>query len=86
MRCMFSKLMLTEANTLFIDQPTNHLDLESIQSVNKGLKAFKGSLLMTSHDHRLLNTVTDKQIILGETGAYEYNGGFDEYLNNTKVR
>lgn len=86
MRCMFSKLMLSEANTLFIDQPTNHLDLESIQSVNKGLKAFKGSLIMTSHDHRLLNTVTDKQIILGETGAYEYNGGFDEYLKNDKAR
>jgi ATPase subunit of ABC transporter with duplicated ATPase domains len=86
MRCMFSKLMLSEANTLFIDQPTNHLDLESIQSVNKGLQAFKGSLIMTSHDHRLLNTVTDKQIILGETGSYEYNGGFDEYLQNEKVR
>ena len=86
MRCMFSKLMLKEANTLFIDQPTNHLDLESIQSVNKGLKEFKGSLLMTSHDHRLLNTVTNKQIIIGRNGSYEYNGGFDEYLSNEKVR
>jgi ATPase subunit of ABC transporter with duplicated ATPase domains len=86
MRCMFSKMMLSEANTLFMDQPTNHLDLESIQSVNKGLKAFKGSLIITSHDHRLLNTVTDKQIIIGRSGSYQYNGGFDEYLSNEKVR
>jgi ATPase subunit of ABC transporter with duplicated ATPase domains len=78
--------MLSEANTLFMDQPTNHLDLESIQSVNKGLKAFKGSLVMTSHDHRLLNTVTDKQIIIGRSGSYQYNGGFDEYLSNEKAR
>jgi ATPase subunit of ABC transporter with duplicated ATPase domains len=86
MRCMFSKLMLTEANTLLIDQPTNHLDLESIQSVNKGLREFKGALLMTSHDHRLLNTVCNKQVILGDLGSYTYEGTLDEYLENDRVR
>ncbi len=86
MRCMFSKLMLTEANTLLIDQPTNHLDLESIQSVNKGLREFKGALLMTSHDHRLLNTVCNKQVILADLGSYTYEGTLDEYLENDRVR
>ena len=86
MRCMFSKLMLSEANTLIIDQPTNHLDLESIQSVNKGLKEYKGSILIASHDHRLINTICNKQIILGKNNAYEYNGSFDEYLSNEKVK
>ncbi|MCK5732300.1 MAG: ATP-binding cassette domain-containing protein, partial [Tenericutes bacterium] len=86
MRCMFSKLMLTEANTLLIDQPTNHLDLESIQSVNKGLKEFKGALLMTSHDHRLLNTVCNKQVVLGDLGSYTYEGTLDEYLDNDRVK
>ena len=86
MRCMFSKLMLAEANTLLIDQPTNHLDLESIQSVNKGFKEFKGALLLTSHDHRLLNTVCNKAVILGDLGSHTFEGTLDEYLGNERVK
>lgn len=82
MRCMFSKLMMSKANTLLIDQPTNHLDLESIQSVTKGLQNFKGSILIVSHDHTLLSSVTNKVIHLQEDNALIYNGNFDDYLDN----
>jgi len=86
MRCMFSKLMLSEANTLLIDQPTNHLDLESIQSVNRGLDDFQGAIIMTSHDHSLLNTVCNKQIVLKSQGSYEFIGTLDEYFEIEKTR
>ena len=86
MRCMFSKLMLSDANTLLIDQPTNHLDLEAIQSVNKGLEEFKGALIMTSHDQSLLNTVCTKQVVIGDLGAFEYDGTLDDYLTNERVK
>lgn len=84
MRCMLSKLMLSHANTLLLDQPTNHLDLESIQSVNVGLDRFNGSLLLTSHDHSLLSSVCNKMIIVGPKGAHVYNGDFESYLKNPK--
>lgn len=85
MRCMFSKLMMAEANTLFIDQPTNHLDLESIQSVNKGLIEYKGALILTSHDHRMLNTVCTKVVEVGPKGSLMYEGTFDEYFSNERI-
>jgi ABC-type multidrug transport system ATPase subunit len=80
MRCMFSRLMLSEANTLIVDQPTNHLDLEAIQSVNTGLKEYKGSMLLSSHDHSLLSSVSNKVIVIGELGSYTFDGEFDNYL------
>jgi len=86
MRCMFSKLMLTEANTLLVDQPTNHLDLESIQSVNKGLLEYQGALIMTSHDHKMLNSVCNKVVEIGRYGSYVYEGTFDDYLDNERIR
>ena len=86
MRCMFSRLMLKEANTLIVDQPTNHLDLEAIQSVNTGLKEFKGALLLSTHDHSLLSSVTNKVIEIGEIGAYTYNGFFDNFLTNEQAK
>ena len=86
MRCMLSKLMLSEVNTLLVDQPTNHLDLESISSVNKGLKEYKGAILLVSHDHRLLNTVSNKVVEIGELGSYTFNGMFDDFLNSEKVK
>ena len=85
MRCMFSKLMLTKANTLFIDSPTNHLDLESIQSVNKGLESFKGSLVLTSHDHKLIQSVCNKIIEIGNIGSYTHEGDFDTFLGNERI-
>jgi len=81
MRCMFSRLMLSEANTLLIDQPTNHLDLEAIQSVNNGLKEFKGSLLLSTHDHSLLSSVANKVVTIEENGAITFEGDFDQYLS-----
>jgi ATPase subunit of ABC transporter with duplicated ATPase domains len=86
MRCMFSRLMLSEANTLIVDQPTNHLDLEAIQSVNTGLKAFKGALLLSSHDHSLLATVTNKVVEVGRKGAYTFDGDFDVFLSSEKAK
>ena len=86
MRCMLSKLMLSEVNTLLVDQPTNHLDLESISSVNTGLKEFKGALLLVSHDHRLINTVTNKVIEVGDFGSYTFEGVFDNFLNSEKAK
>ncbi len=86
MRCMFSKLMLAEANTLFVDQPTNHLDLESIQSVNKGLVDFKGALIMTSHDHKMLNSVCNKIVEIGINGSYQVESTFDDYLDNERIK
>jgi ATPase subunit of ABC transporter with duplicated ATPase domains len=86
MRCMYSKLMLSQANTLIIDHPTPHLDLEAIISVNNGLKDYKGSLIMTSHDHKLLQTVCNKIIEVGELGSYTYEGTFDEYIENDDIK
>ena len=80
MRCMLSKLMMSQANTLLIDQPTNHLDLEAIQSVNQGFTNYKGSLLISSHDHSLLSSVTNKVVRILDDGVFVYEGGFDDYL------
>lgn len=82
MRCMLSKLMLAEANALLIDQPTNHLDLESIQSVNNGLNNYKGSLILTSHDHSLLSSVCTKVLEISTNSCFVFEGTFDDYLNN----
>ena len=86
MRCMYSKLMLSHANTLIIDSPTPHLDLESIVSVNNGLTDYKGAIIVTSHDHKLLQTVCNKIIEVGELGAYSYEGTLDEYINNDDIK
>jgi ATPase subunit of ABC transporter with duplicated ATPase domains len=86
MRCMYSKLMLSHANTLLIDSPTIHLDLEAIQSVNKGLEEFKGSIIVSSHDHKLLETVCNKVIEIGDLGSYTYEGSFDEYIDNQDIK
>lgn len=56
-RCMLSRMMLSGANVILLDQPTNHLDMESIQAVNKGLIAFPGNILLASHDHEMLQSV-----------------------------
>ena len=85
MRCMFSKLMLSQGNTLIIDSPTNHLDLESIQSVNNGLEDYKGAIIVASHDHNLLQSVCNKIVEIGDIGAYSYEGTFDEYFGNPQI-
>ena len=80
-RCMMSKLMLSGANVLIMDDPTNHLDIESITSLNKGMKEYKGALLFSSHDHELLSTVANRIIEFNEDGKYvDKMMNYDEYL------
>ncbi|MEG0283947.1 MAG: ATP-binding cassette domain-containing protein [Erysipelotrichales bacterium] len=86
MRMMFSRLMLQEANTIILDQPTNHLDLESITAVNDGLKAFKGSLLFTSHDFSFIETLANKVVEITPKGCVVYSGTFDEFLENENIQ
>ncbi len=70
-RCMLSKLMLSNANVLVLDDPTNHLDLESITSVNKGLEKFPGVLLFTSHDHEFISTIANRIIEITPNGIMD---------------
>ena len=80
-RCMLSKLMLSGANVLILDDPTNHLDIESITSLNKGMKEFKGAMLFSSHDHELLSTVSNRIIEFKEDGKYiDKQMNYDDYL------
>jgi len=80
-RCMLSKMMLSGANVLVMDGPTNHLDLESITSVNEGLKRFKGTLLFTSQDHQFVQTVANRIIDINSTLVEDKYISYDEYLN-----
>lgn len=83
-RCMLSRMMLSTANVLLLDGPTNHLDLESITSVNDGLMRFAGTILFTSHDHQFNQTIATKVLELGPTGAKTYDMTYDEYLAQGK--
>ncbi|MBK5261360.1 MAG: ATP-binding cassette domain-containing protein [Peptostreptococcaceae bacterium] len=85
-RCMFSKLMLSQANVLLLDEPTNHLDLESIQSVNDGLATFSGTLFFTSHDHRFIQTIANRVIEITPTGLFDKSIPFDEFLENDEIQ
>jgi ATPase subunit of ABC transporter with duplicated ATPase domains len=84
-RCMLSKMMLTEANALIFDEPTNHLDLESITALNNGLIAFSEVILFTSHDHKFLSTVANRIIEFTPSGYIDRMLTFDEYLESTEV-
>ena len=80
-RCMLSRMMLSEANVILLDQPTNHLDMESIQAVNKGLIAFPGNILLASHDHEMLQSVANRIIEFRPDGTIcDRLGTYDEYL------
>ncbi|MCX7615511.1 MAG: ATP-binding cassette domain-containing protein, partial [Clostridiales bacterium] len=83
-RCMFSYLMMFGSNVLLIDQPTNHLDLESITAVNNGLIDFKGILLFSSHDHQFIQTVANRIIVLKEENCIDRYSTFDEYFESVK--
>ena len=81
-RMMFSKMMLDPANVLIFDQPTNHLDLESITAVNDGLISFKGSILFTSKDHQFIETIANRIIEIFPDGTYrDRSMNYDEYIN-----
>ena len=80
-RCMLSRMMLSGANVVLLDQPTNHLDMESIQAVNKGLEAFPGVVLLASHDHELLTSTCNRVIAFQPDGTIiDKYGTYDDYL------
>lgn len=79
-RCMLSRMMLFGSNVLVLDQPTNHLDLESITAVNNGLKDFKGNLLFSSHDHEFIQTVANRIVEFTPQGMADRMGTYEEYL------
>jgi ATPase subunit of ABC transporter with duplicated ATPase domains len=81
-RCMFSKMMLSGANVLILDGPTNHLDLESITAVNEGLARFKGTVIFTSHDHELIQTVANRIIEIDKKVIFNNHISYDEYLES----
>lgn len=84
-RCMLSRMMLYGSNVLLLDQPTNHLDLESITAVNNGLKAFKGNVIFSSHDHEFVNTVANRIIDIKSDGSIvDRMCTFDEYIEMQK--
>ncbi|MGX8797522.1 ABC-F family ATP-binding cassette domain-containing protein [Fusibacter sp. JL298sf-3] len=85
-RCMFSKLMLSKANVLLLDEPTNHLDLESIQAVNNGLTAFSGSMLFTSHDHKFIETISNRVIEITPNGVFDKEIDFDDFLESDEIQ
>ena len=81
-RCMLSRMMLSNANVLMLDQPTNHLDLESITSVNNGLKDFSSVVLFASHDHEFIQTIANRIIDIKEDGSIvDRTMSYDEYLD-----
>ncbi|MDE6498538.1 MAG: ATP-binding cassette domain-containing protein [Muribaculaceae bacterium] len=85
MRCMIARMMMTNANTLVLDSPTNHLDLESIQAFNNTLQAFKGNILMASHDHEFIQTVCNRIIELTPNGIIDKMMDYDDYITDDKV-
>ena len=84
-RCMLSKMMLSNANVLLLDNPTDHLDLESITSLNKALERFNGTILFTTHDHEFIQTIANKIIEITPKGILEKEMEYDDYLNDENV-
>ncbi|KAA3615885.1 MAG: ATP-binding cassette domain-containing protein [Flavobacterium sp.] len=85
-RCMLSRMMMIRANVLMLDEPTNHLDLESITAFNNSLKNFKGTVLLTTHDHEFAQTVANRVVEITPNGVIDRYTTFDEYMNDTKVK
>ncbi|PKR78054.1 ABC transporter ATP-binding protein [Halalkalibacillus sediminis] len=83
-RCMLSRMMLSNSNVLLLDDPTNHLDLESIQSLNNGLASFKGSIIFTSHDHQFIQTIANRIIEIKDEGITDKEMTYEEYLDDVK--
>lgn len=85
-RCMVSRMMLQNPNVITLDQPTNHLDLESIQSFNESATNFKGVVFLNSHDHTFMQTVANRIIELTPNGVIDRLMTFDEYLEDERVK
>ncbi|MFT7250937.1 MAG: ATPase subunit of ABC transporter with duplicated ATPase domains [Flavobacterium sp.] len=85
-RCMLSRMMMMRANVLMLDEPTNHLDLESITAFNNSLKNFKGSILLTTHDHEFAQTIGNRIFEITPNGVIDRYMTFDEYLDDPKIK
>nr|WP_267129003.1 ATP-binding cassette domain-containing protein [Radiobacillus deserti] len=85
-RCMLSKMMLSNSNVLLLDEPTNHLDLESITALNNGLIKFKGSILFTSHDHQFVNSIANRLIEITPNGIIDKEMSYDEYVADKSLQ
>jgi len=86
-RCMLSKMMLSGANILLFDQPTNHLDLESIAALNNGMDDFKGNIIFTTHDHQLIQTVAGRIIEFIDGGKIiDRTMTYDEYIEMKRAQ
>jgi ATPase subunit of ABC transporter with duplicated ATPase domains len=86
MRCMFSQMMLKHANLLLFDEPTNHLDLESITALNNGMKDFKGTILFTSRDHALTESVATRIIEITPKGTIDKMMSYDDYIKSPDIQ
>jgi len=86
MRCMLSRMMMLKGNVLMFDEPTNHLDLESITALNNGMKDFRGTILFTTRDHELANTVADRILELTPSGLIDREMNFDEYMTSDRIK
>jgi ATPase subunit of ABC transporter with duplicated ATPase domains len=84
-RCMISRMMLTEANVLILDEPTNHLDLETITTLNNSLINFPGTVLFTSRDHTFTHTIANRVIEIGSKGFLDKLKSFDEYIDDKEI-
>lgn len=85
-RCLIAKMMLDSANTLILDQPTNHLDLESITALNNSLMDFKGNILFASHDHQFTETLANRIIEISPNGIIDKRMTYDEYITDEKIK
>lgn len=86
MRCMIARMMMRDANTLILDTPTNHLDLESIQAFNNTLTSYKGVILFASHDHEFIQTVANRVIELTPNGIIDKIMEYDDYITDERVK
>ena len=85
-RCMISRMMMKKANVLILDEPTNHLDLESITAFNNSLNKFKGTVLLSTHDHQFAQTIANRIVELTPSGVIDRYMTFDEYMSNEKIK
>ena len=85
-RCMLSRMMMVNANFLILDEPVNHLDLESITAFNNALKEFDGTLMFTTHDHEFMNSVANRIIEITPAGLIDKEMTYDEYILDPRIK
>ena len=85
-RCMISRMMMKKANVLILDEPTNHLDLETITTFNNSIKKYKGTVLLTTHDHEFAQTLANRIVELTPKGVIDRYMSFDEYMQDEKIK